>query len=154
MPFSNEPIVRDSGVSIYQESQIILSDVNFEMEKAELAFVVGRTGSGKSSLLKTLTLICHFKLGEISIAGFQLHQIKSKEVPMLRRRLGIVFQDFQLLNDRTVGRKSFFCDARYRLDRQVKNEKETCRSAYAGWVWDRWILRCRISFPAVNSNVL
>jgi cell division transport system ATP-binding protein len=108
MPFSNEPIVRASGVSIYQESQIILSDVNFEMEKAELAFVVGRTGSGKSSLLKTLYADLPLQIGEISIAGFNLHQIKSKEVPMLRRRLGIVFQDFQLLNDRTVAENLFF----------------------------------------------
>lgn len=108
MPFSNEPIVRISGADIYQEDQLVLSDVNFEMEKGELAFIVGSTGSGKSSLLKTLYADLQLRRGEISIAGFNLPKIKTRDVPMLRRKLGIVFQDFQLLDDRTVTENLFF----------------------------------------------
>jgi cell division transport system ATP-binding protein len=108
MPFSSEPIVRIKDASIFQENQIILSGINFELEKGELAFIIGRTGSGKSSLLKTLYADLPLQLGEISIAGFDLHKIKYREVPLLRRKLGIIFQDFQLFADRTVAENLFF----------------------------------------------
>ncbi|MCK5368536.1 MAG: ATP-binding cassette domain-containing protein, partial [Cyclobacteriaceae bacterium] len=85
-----------------QDNQTVLSDINFELEKGELAFIIGRTGSGKSSLLKTLYADLPLRLGEISIAGYNLTKLKSKDVPMLRRKLGIIFQDFQLFDDRTV----------------------------------------------------
>ncbi len=102
MTFSTDPILRIKEASIFQESQTILSDINLEMEKGELAFIIGRTGSGKSSLLKTLYADLPLRLGEISIAGYDLHKIKHKEIPLLRRKLGIIFQDFQLFEDRTV----------------------------------------------------
>lgn len=108
MPFSADPILRINDASIFQEDQIILSGINLELEKGELAFIVGRTGSGKSSLLKTLYADLPLKLGEISIAGFDLHKIKYNEVPLLRRKLGIIFQDFQLFADRTVAENLFF----------------------------------------------
>lgn len=103
MSFSQDPILNIQHAGIFQEQQIILSDVNLELEKGELAFIIGRTGSGKSSLLKTLYADLPLQQGEISIAGFDLHKLKSKEIPLLRRKLGIIFQDFQLLDDRTVG---------------------------------------------------
>ena len=108
MPFSADHIIRIKDASIFQENQIILSGVNFELEKGELAFIVGRTGSGKSSLLKTLYADLPLQTGEISIAGFDLHKIKNSEVPLLRRKLGIIFQDFQLFGDRTVAENLFF----------------------------------------------
>ncbi len=108
MPFSADHIIRIKDASIFQENQIILSGVNFELEKGELAFIVGRTGSGKSSLLKTLYADLPLQTGEISIAGFDLHKIKNSEVPLLRRKLGIIFQDFQLFTDRTVAENLFF----------------------------------------------
>jgi cell division transport system ATP-binding protein len=108
MPFSADHIIRIKDASIFQENQIILSGVNFELEKGELAFIVGRTGSGKSSLLKTLYADLPLQTGEISIAGFDLHKIKYREVPLLRRKLGIIFQDFQLFGDRTVAENLFF----------------------------------------------
>lgn len=108
MPFSSEPIVRIKDASIFQENQIILSGINFELEKGELAFIIGRTGSGKSSLLKTLYADLPLQVGEISIAGFDLHKIKYREVALLRRKLGIIFQDFQLFADRTVAENLFF----------------------------------------------
>lgn len=102
MTFSSDPILRIKHASIFQENQTILSDINFELEKGELVFMIGRTGSGKSSLLKTLYVDLPLRLGEISIAGYNLNKLRPKDVPMLRRKLGIIFQDFQLFDDRTV----------------------------------------------------
>ena len=86
----------------------MLTKVNLELEKGELAFIIGRTGSGKSSLLKTLYADLPMRQGEILIAGFELHKIKQKQVPYLRRKLGIIFQDFQLFDDRTVAENLTF----------------------------------------------
>ena len=108
MSFSSDPVVRLKDVSIFQDNQTVLSNINFELEKGELAFIIGRTGSGKSSLLKTLYADLPLRLGEISIAGFNLVKIKPKEVPMLRRKLGIIFQDFQLFEDRSVAENLMF----------------------------------------------
>ena len=91
MSFSSDPIVRISQASIFQDNQTVLSDINLELEKGELAFIVGRTGSGKSSLLKTLYADLPLRLGEILIAGYNLTTIKQKEIPLLRRKLGIIF---------------------------------------------------------------
>jgi len=108
MSFSTDPIVRVKQASIFQDNQTVLSDINFELEKGELVFIVGRTGSGKSSLLKTLYADLPLRLGEISIAGYNLNTLRKKDIPMLRRRLGIIFQDFQLFEDRTVAENLFF----------------------------------------------
>jgi len=101
--FSSDPVVRVKDVTIFQDHNSILTDLNFEIEKSEFAFLVGRTGSGKSSLLKTLYADLPLRLGDMSVAGFTLRDIKSSEVPLLRRKIGIIFQDFQLFPDRTVG---------------------------------------------------
>lgn len=108
MAFSSDPIVRIRHASIFQENQTILSDVSFEMEKGELAFIIGRTGSGKSSLLRTMYADLPLRVGEMSVAGYNLFRIKQHDVPMLRRKLGIIFQDFQLFDDRTVAENLFF----------------------------------------------
>ncbi|MBT1706499.1 ATP-binding cassette domain-containing protein, partial [Chryseosolibacter indicus] len=100
--FSSDPVVRVKDVSIFQDHHTVLSDVNFEIDKGEFVFLVGRTGSGKSSLLKTLYADLPLRLGDIDIAGFHLRGLKGNQVPLLRRKLGIIFQDFQLFNDRTV----------------------------------------------------
>jgi cell division transport system ATP-binding protein len=106
--FSSDPVVRISEVSIFQDNQAVLSDVNFEIEKGEFVYLVGRTGSGKSSLLKTLYADLTLRLGDIQIAGHHIRGIKAADVPMLRRKLGIIFQDFQLFNDRSVGENLMF----------------------------------------------
>ena len=80
----------------------VLNDVHFEIEKGEFVYLIGRTGSGKSSLLKTLYGDLPLQMGDIHIAGYDLKKIKPKEVPFLRRKIGIVFQDFQLFQDRSV----------------------------------------------------
>lgn len=90
------------SVSIFQHENLVLSNIDLEIEKGEFVYLIGKTGSGKSSLLKTLYADLPLKNGEAEIAGFDLKKIKSKEIPLLRRKLGIIFQDFQLLYDRTV----------------------------------------------------
>ncbi len=102
MVFTDEPVVQVNQASIFQGINTILSEVNFSIEKGEFVFLIGRTGSGKSSLLKTLYADLPLIMGEARVAGFDLNGIKSKQVPYLRRKLGIVFQDFQLFPDRTV----------------------------------------------------
>jgi len=90
------------NATIAQPDNIILSNVNLEIKSGELVYLIGRTGSGKSSLLKTLYAELPLAKGTGTVAGFQLEKIRSKQVPFLRRKLGIVFQDFQLLIDRNV----------------------------------------------------
>ena len=108
MSFTNEPIVQVRDAAIFQGEHSVLENVNFSMAKGEFVFLIGRTGSGKSSLLKTLYGDLPLALGEVQIAGYNLHKIKSKDVPYLRRKLGIIFQDFQLFFDRTVAENLYF----------------------------------------------
>lgn len=106
--FSSDPVVRVSEANIFQDHNTVLSNINFEIEKGEFVYLVGRTGSGKSSLLKTLYADLTLRLGDIHVCGHNIRGIKSSEIPMLRRKLGIIFQDFQLFNDRTVGENLMF----------------------------------------------
>ncbi|MBX2966946.1 MAG: ATP-binding cassette domain-containing protein [Cyclobacteriaceae bacterium] len=106
--FSTDPVVRVKEASIFQEHNTVLGDISFDIEKGEFVFLVGRTGSGKSSLLKTLYADLPLRLGDIEIAGFSIRGIKHSEIPMLRRKLGIIFQDFQLFPDRTVADNLMF----------------------------------------------
>ena len=106
--FSSEPVVRISDANIFQDHSTVLSNINFEIEKGEFVYLVGRTGSGKSSLLKTLYADLPLRFGNINVCGHNIRGIKRSDVPMLRRKLGIIFQDFQLFNDRTVGENLLF----------------------------------------------
>ncbi len=106
--FSNDPVVLIREAVIFQEHDTVLNNISFEIEKGEFVFLVGRTGSGKSSLLKTLYADLPLRMGEIKIVGFDIKGIKSKDVPLLRRKLGIIFQDFQLFPDRTVSDNLMF----------------------------------------------
>ena len=106
--FSNDPVVHVQNASIFQDHNTVLDDISFDIEKGEFVFLVGRTGSGKSSLLKTLYADLPLRLGNITVAGYSIANIKSSEVPMLRRKLGIIFQDFQLFPDRTVDENLLF----------------------------------------------
>lgn len=95
-------IISLKKLSVFQRKNLVLSDVNLKLRKGEFAYLIGKTGSGKSSLLKTLYAELPVIEGEASIVGYDLKTLKSKDIPFLRRRLGIVFQDFQLLEDRSV----------------------------------------------------
>lgn len=89
-------------VAVFQKEQLILNNVTFDIQEGEFVFLIGKTGSGKSSLLKTIYADLWLEMGEASFMEFDLHAINSKEIPYLRRNMGIVFQDFQLLSDRDV----------------------------------------------------
>jgi len=96
------PIISLSNVSVYRDKILTLSELSLEVEPGEFIYLVGKTGSGKTSLLKTLYAELFLEEGNASIANFNLNNIKPSEVPFLRRKLGIVFQDFQLLTDRSI----------------------------------------------------
>jgi len=99
---STEPIVKLSNVRVFQRDNLVLSDVNLEINEGEFVYLIGKTGSGKSSLLKTLYGELALTEGTGSVAGFDLNKLKRSKVHLLRRKLGIVFQDFELLMDRSV----------------------------------------------------
>lgn len=106
--FSSDPVVRVREATIFQGQQAVLTDLSFDIEKGDFVFLVGRTGSGKSSLLKTLYADLPLRLGDINVAGFDIRGIRSKRIPQLRRKIGIIFQDFQLFPDRTVSDNLLF----------------------------------------------
>lgn len=95
-------VIKLQNVDVYQQKHLVLSGVNLHIDKGEFVFLIGQTGSGKSSLLKIIYGDLHISNGEGHAAGFDLKKLADKEVPFLRRKLGIVFQDFQLLTDRSV----------------------------------------------------
>lgn len=97
-----DTIISYRDVPVYQKDNLVLSDVNFDLEKGEFLYIIGKTGTGKSSLLKTIYADLPVKAGNATVAGYDLRTIKRRDIPFLRRKLGIVFQDFQLLTDRTV----------------------------------------------------
>src|SRR6056297_2021859 len=99
---SLDTIIEIKEASIFQEDQLVLSNVNLEIKKGEFVYLIGKVGSGKTSLIKVLNAELPLKEGYGKVAGYQLTKLKKKHVPYLRRKLGIVFQDFQLLTDRTV----------------------------------------------------
>lgn len=106
--FSSEPVVKVANACIFQEHNTILNEISFEIEKGEFVYLIGRTGSGKTSLLKTLYADLPLRLGDINVAGFDIRSLKKSKVPYLRRKLGIIFQDFQLFMDRSVAENLFF----------------------------------------------
>lgn len=108
MDFSIQPVLQVNQATIFQGANPVINNVNFSVEQHEFVFLIGRTGSGKSSLLKTLYADLELKSGVVEVAGFDLGSIKSSEVPFLRRKIGIIFQDFQLFNDRTVAENLTF----------------------------------------------
>jgi len=103
-----DTIIELNNLSVYQGPVLILSEVTFRIDKGEFVYLIGRTGSGKSSLLKTLYADLPVKEGFATVADFNLSEIKRKEIPFLRRKIGIVFQDFQLLTDRSVNENLYF----------------------------------------------
>ena len=99
---TDDPFGSRSEKKLLQQGELILTDLNFDINAGEFVYLIGRVGSGKSSLLKTLYAELQLIEGEGYVAGFDLRKLKRREIPMLRRRIGIVFQDYQLLTDRNV----------------------------------------------------
>jgi len=103
-----EKIISLKDANIEQGTSSVLSDVSLSIDSAEFVYLIGKTGSGKSTLLKTLYGELPLTQGEGSVAGYSLNNLGAKEIPFLRRKMGIVFQDFQLLMDRTILQNLYF----------------------------------------------
>jgi cell division transport system ATP-binding protein len=99
---TNNPIIQLQDINVFQQDHLVLSGVTLTINKGEFVFLIGQTGSGKSSLLKTIYGDLKISQGNGEVVGYSLTTIKEKEVPFMRRKMGIVFQDFQLLTDRSV----------------------------------------------------
>lgn len=103
-----DTILELNNAQVFQGDHLVLNNVNLQLSKGEFVYLIGETGSGKSSLLKTLYGDLPLQKGQGTIAGYDLAALKEKEIPFLRRELGIVFQDFQLLTDRSVKENLLF----------------------------------------------
>lgn len=98
----NSSIISLTDLSIFQKNKLVLTNVNLDVLEGEFIYMIGKTGSGKSSLMQILYADLPVEKGEATVCGYNISKIKNKELPFLRRKLGIVFQDFQLLDDRTI----------------------------------------------------
>ena len=103
-----DTIIHLNNVSIFQKHNLVLTNVSLNIDKGEFVYLLGKTGTGKSSLLKTLYSELPLVDGDTAVVGYDLKKIKTKEIPFLRRKLGIIFQDFQLLTDRSVNDNLLF----------------------------------------------
>jgi cell division transport system ATP-binding protein len=103
-----EPVIQFENASIFQDDHLVLSGVNITLNRGEFVYLIGRVGSGKSSLIKTINAELPLKTGSSKVVGFTLETMTGRQIPLLRRKLGIVFQDFQLLIDRSVYDNLFF----------------------------------------------
>jgi len=104
----SESIVNLKDVAVFQKDNMVLNDITLEVKKGEFVYLIGKTGSGKSSLMKTLYADLPLLEGHGRIVGFNLKTLEEKDIPFLRRKLGIVFQDFKLLPDRNINRNLMF----------------------------------------------
>lgn len=134
-------IVEYKGVDICQEGINVLSSVDFSLEQGEFVYLCGKVGSGKSSLLKTFYAEIPIKEGEARIFDYDLAKLKNKHIPFLRRKIGIVFQDFQLLNDRSVNDNLEFVlratgwKSKKEIDEQIEFVLSTVGMAKKGYKW-------------------
>ena len=101
-------VLQLNNASVYQSKSLILSEINMTISEGEFSYLIGKTGSGKSSLLKTLYGALALREGEASVCGYDLKKLNRRTIPLLRRKIGIVFQDFNLLTDRNVEQNLFF----------------------------------------------
>lgn len=117
-------VINLQNVDVFQQKHLVLSSVDLAIAKGEFVFLIGQTGSGKSSLLKIIYGDLHIGNGNGKVAGFDLKNLADKDVPYLRRKLGIVFQDFQLLSDRTIEQNlEFVLKATGWIDKNLINER-------------------------------
>lgn len=117
-------VIKLENVDVYQQKHLVLTNVNLQIDKGEFVFLIGQTGSGKSSLLKIIYGDLHIANGEGHAADFDLKKLTDRDVPYLRRKLGIVFQDFQLLTDRTIEQNlEFVMRATGWKDKQLISER-------------------------------
>ena len=132
---NNESVIKYSGVDIDFEKNI-LSNVNLDIKKGEFVYLIGKTGSGKSSLLKSIYADILIERGSAQVCGFTLNGLKKSKIPLLRRKLGIIFQDFQLLKDRSVyDNLAFVLKATGWKDKKAMNERILQALDDVGLLW-------------------
>lgn len=120
----NQKIVDYQGVELHRQEVVVLKDVNFQLSEGEFVYLIGRVGSGKSSLMKSMYAEVPISAGNAEVFGYDLTRIRRRDIPMLRRQIGIVFQDFQLLTDRNVyDNLRFVLDATGWRDHQVIDQR-------------------------------
>lgn len=104
----SDTVVSLSNVNIYQDEHAVLNNVNLEVKPGEFIYIIGKTGTGKSSLMKTLYADLKLKEGQAEVVGYDLAKLKDSQIPHLRRKIGIIFQDFRLLPDRSINENMEF----------------------------------------------
>jgi cell division transport system ATP-binding protein len=120
-------IIQLSNVSISQSSGVVISNLSLSVQKGEFVYLLGKTGSGKSSVMKCIYAEVPMQSGSGTVAGYDLHALKRKDIPFLRRKLGIVFQDFQLLGDRSI-----FENLRFVMKATGWNDENEIKKTIAG----------------------
>ena len=126
----SKAILTLNDAKIYQKDHLVLSKVSFELYSGDFIYLIGKTGSGKSSLLKTLYGDLSLQEGEGEVVGYDLNRLKERDIPFLRRGIGVVFQDFQLLSDRSVQKNLQFVlkatgwDDKHKLDSRINDVLE------------------------------
>ena len=113
----SESILELKEVAVFQKESLVLNEVSLDVKKGEFVYLIGKTGSGKSSFMKTLYGDLPLRQGEGTIVGFNLKTLQENDIPFLRRKLGIVFQDFKLLPDRNIKQQSSICSQGHWLER-------------------------------------
>ena len=148
---SLDTIIQLENASIFQKHNLVLTNVSLRIDKGEFVYLLGKTGSGKSSLLKTLYADLDLIDGSGVVAGYDLKTIKLKEIPFLRRKLGIVFQDFQLLTDRTINENLMLCSKQLdgKTNRKCKSAFKMCSKKCISRPKD---LKCLMNFRVVSNN--
>lgn len=146
-------LIQYKNVEIHQQELCVLSDVNLELHKGEFVYLIGKVGSGKTSLLKTLYGELDVIDGEAEVLGYNMRSIKRKHIPQLRRKLGIVFQDFQLLTDRTVYNNLEFVlrATGWKTNRRYRIVLKKC---FNWWECPTKVINFRTNFPVANSSAL
>ena len=99
---NSEPIIEFENVDISNSGNIVICDLNLKIEKGEFIYIIGKVGSGKTSIIRSMIGEIPIKNGKARVGKYNLHKLKKREIPYLRRGIGVIFQDFQLLTDRTV----------------------------------------------------
>ena len=148
-----EALIQYKNVEIHQQELCVLSDVNLELHKGEFVYLIGKVGSGKTSLLKTFYGELDVIDGEAEVLGYNMRSIKRKHIPQLRRKLGIVLQDFQLLTDRTVYNNLEFVLRATGWKNKTGDQGKNRGSAQPVGMRIRAI-NSPTNFPAASSNAL